>query len=1129
MQNSRYPVSLRSAFTFSLFLLPIFCFAQESPTPAPQEPKIAEASDDAKNAIQVFQLPAGVTAEVFAAEPMMANPVAIDVDRHNRVYVCESYRQGLGVEDNRSHGDWLDDDLAAQTVADRLAYIKKYLGDEAIRYTDQDDLIRLLVDTSGDGKADQATVFANQFNAIEEGTGAGVLAVGGDVYFTCIPRLWKLTDVDGDGAANSRRALHDGFGVRFAFRGHDLHGLIVGPDGRLYFSIGDRGYHVNDGISDPASGAVFRCELDGSDLEVVAKGLRNPQELAFDDYGNLFTGDNNSDSGDRARMVYVVDGSDSGWRMHYQYLPDRGPFNREKIWHPYDPQTTPAYIVPPINNFADGPSGFAYYPGTGFSEHMKNRFLLCDFRGQASGSGIKTFRLKPQGAFWEIADEENSFWNMLATDCCFGPDGRLYVSDWVHGWEGLGKGRIYALSDSNADAKLVQEVQQLLSADWQSLAVEQLPPLLGHPDRRVRQQAQFELVSRNDLTHLEAVSNDLDASILSRIHAFWGIEQITRQYGGLIGQSQAFTSLAQRCLDFLNSDDFELQCQAAKIAADSNMATKADAEVRQALVETLTKRIQSENARVQYFSAIALGKLGNSQTALPILDLLKQNNNRDPLLRHAGVMGLVYQTLAQGEGLLQQAVKEESAATQLAAIVAIRKLRERQFETGSLLEALLNSEQPYLALEAARVIHDLPMEELLPQLAAFANRPGLPDPMARRVLNANYRLGTADCVARVKAFALDPSQIEARRVEAVSMLASWQNPVKRDMVLGSWNPLEEAKRSKESLAAVEALFDEMDSLTESSRNKLMESVALLKLNALAPKLRETWRNTKSESGKRAAFKCLLSLDSDLSEPEAIHGMQDEDAEIRVAALNFLFDKKSTSRAPFLNDALNSETLAERQNAIAILGRSDNENLRAVLKVMLLDLDNIKPDSRLDVVVAAENSSDPLLKKLATKLLELDEQAETKPRYDLALSGGNAARGSEIFYNRASVYCLRCHKIDGSGGDVGPNLSEIGSLRDRQYLLESLIEPNKVIAENFETVVVLDADGKIHVGVTKASTEDTLSIMTAEAIMVNIPKDEIDEIRRGESAMPNDVMKNLTLSELRDLIEFLATRKKIEQQ
>ena len=136
---------------------------------------------------------------------------------------------------------------------------------------------------------------------MEMGTGAGVLSYRGKVYYTCIPDLFELEDANNDGVAEKRKSLHTGYGVRFAFRGHDMHGLIVGPDGRLYYSIGDRGYNISPTMHDPASGAVFRCDLDGSNLEVVATGLRNPQELAFDDYGNLFTGDNNSDSGDKAR------------------------------------------------------------------------------------------------------------------------------------------------------------------------------------------------------------------------------------------------------------------------------------------------------------------------------------------------------------------------------------------------------------------------------------------------------------------------------------------------------------------------------------------------------------------------------------------------------------------------------------------------------------------------------------------------------------------------------------------------------------------------------------------------------------------------------------------------------------
>ncbi|MCR9119129.1 MAG: glucose dehydrogenase, partial [bacterium] len=255
-------------------------------TPTPDAPKVAEASDEGELAIAGFKKPAGSEVRLFAAEPDVANPVAFYVDDAGKVWVCETFRQKKGVEDNRSHSNWVDDDLAAQTLEDRAAYFEKHLGEKLGEYTKHDDRIRLLVDENGDGKADKTTVFADGFNSILHGTGAGVLEYNDKVFYTCIPDLYLLSDEDNDGQADQRKSLHTGFGIRVAFRGHDMHGLTLGPDGRVYFSIGDRGFNVKANgrqYVNPNSGAVFRCELDGSNFEVVATGLRNPQELAFDE------------------------------------------------------------------------------------------------------------------------------------------------------------------------------------------------------------------------------------------------------------------------------------------------------------------------------------------------------------------------------------------------------------------------------------------------------------------------------------------------------------------------------------------------------------------------------------------------------------------------------------------------------------------------------------------------------------------------------------------------------------------------------------------------------------------------------------------------------------------------------
>src|SRR5688572_25533053 len=495
-------------------------------------PKVAEASDEGEKTMRGFVLPEGFKVELIAAEPHLANPVAFDIDHAGRIWVAETFRLHAGVTDIRGKNTWLDEDLAARTVEDRIAMMKRHEGINFGKYEQNSERLKLLVDTNRDGKVDQSTVFADGFNTAADGIASGVLSRDGKVWFANIPNLWLLTDKNADGVADERESLHYGFGVRVGFLGHDLHGLIMGPDGKIYFTIGDRGSNIKVGdktVGNPDTGCVFRCNPDGSELEVFAYGLRNPQELAFDQYGNLFTGDNNSDGGDRARIVHLLEGGDSGWRIGWQFLerPNaRGAWNSEKMWHPQN-EEQPAYIVPPIANLTDGPSGFAFNPGTGLPEKYRNHFFLVDFHG-VKGSGIYNFTLNPKGAGFELGTREKFIWESLPTDVAFGLDGGIYFLDWVQGWGMTGKGRIYRVFHPETDQQqIIAETKRLLMAGLKERSNRELERLLAHPDMRVRQESQFELVNRGekggDVLAKVAKSND---SQLARIHAIWGLTQL---------------------------------------------------------------------------------------------------------------------------------------------------------------------------------------------------------------------------------------------------------------------------------------------------------------------------------------------------------------------------------------------------------------------------------------------------------------------------------------------------------------------------------------------------------------------------------------------------------------------------
>jgi quinoprotein glucose dehydrogenase len=1076
--------------------------------PPPEEPQIAAASGEGEQALAGFRLPAGLKGELWAAEPLVANPVAFCLDHRGRIYVCETFRQSRGVEDNRGHEHWLDDDLAAMTIEDRLAYIQKHLGDKAADYTKHDDRVRLLEDTDSDGRADKHSIFADHFNGILDGTAAGLLAREGNVYLTCIPHLWLLRDEDGDGRAETRRPLSTGYGVRFAFRGHDLHGLVVGPDGRLYFSVGDRGLNVKTSegqqLVNPESGAVLRCELDGSNLEIFATGLRNPQELAFDDYGNLFTGDNNSDSGDQARWVHVVEGGDSGWRMAYQYLPDRGPFNREKIWHPQNVDQ-PASIVPPICNFASGPSGLAYYPGTGLTDHFQGRFLLVDFRGGPANSGVRSFHLKPKGASFEMTDAEETLWNVLATDVDFGPDGALYLTDWVDGWNGEGKGRIYRFqSPQAADSEVVKQVKTLLAKGFSQRPIDELVGYLSHADRRVRQEAQFALVEKKASAPLSRVARE-GQSQLARVHAIWGLGQLAHR------KVDHANCLKQVVANLAKDSDAEVRAQAAQVLGDVQHDSACD-EVRRGLAD--------DSPRVRMCAAIALGKMNDTGAIELLLSLLEENADQDPVLRHAAVMGLAGAANGSAETLAAHA-KHSSPAARMGVLLALRRLSSEQ------VAVFLTDSDPRLVVEAARAIHDVPIPAAMPQLAAIVTREMQDDALIRRVLNANYRLGSPENAAAVAAFAARPDAPEAMRLEALDMLANWAKPSNRDRVLGMWRPLSE-RPAADAASALRTNLAGIFSGPDKVRSTAAQIAAKLDIKEVIPELRTLLADKAQPPQTRAdALTALVAVKFADIEPTARQSLGDESPAVRAAARGVLADLKAADAVSLLDQALAGDKV-ERQAALAALGKLRGSEVNDVLAKALdrLLTGEFPADSELDLVAATESR---LRGSVKARFAEYESRRKTDDALDAwraCLEGGDAERGRKLFFERGQLSCVRCHKIGTTGGDVGPELTKIAGDKEkhREYLLESIVAPSKTIAKNFETIVVQDTDGRQHTGILKQEDSEKLTLMTAEGKLVTIPLAEIDARKAGKSSMPEDLTKHVTRHELRDLVEFLSTLK-----
>lgn len=1101
------------------------------------DPAVQSASNEGLESLATMRAAEGIEVELWAAEPMVANPVCLYVANSGEVYVAETFRHHAGVTDIREHMDWLDDDLAATSVEERAEYFQRQEGEAYGEYAVEHERIRLIRDTDGDGQADEAIVFADGFNDPMAGIGAGLLEDDGHVYYTCIPDLWRLTDTDGDGVADQRLRLSTGYGVNVALLGHDLHGLRIGPDGRLYFSSGDRGFQVEteSGVLEHHhTGAVLRCDLDGRNLEVFATGLRNPQELVFDEFGNLWTGDNNSDGGDKARWVYVVEGMDAGWRYGWQWITQpnlRGPWNDEQLWHPFHPGQA-AYIVPPVANLASGPSGLTYYPGTGLSDDYAGHFFLCDFLGDPGHSGVHTFTVARRGAGFELGPVEWFLENTLVTDADFGPDGRLWFTDWVFGWNKTGKGRVYRAFDPEAlDSRLVRQTRELLSEGVAGRPPEELEDLLAHPDQRVRQLAQFELVAQAlaDVAveqQLADIAFDTERPRMARLHAIWALDIVHRERPSSVADPTPL----------LRDPDVEVRAQTVRVLADSGAA-------REALIECLG----DESARVQSLAAIALGRRGEGAARAELWGLLEASAE-DPVLRHAAIMGLVGTSKVHELG---QGIESPLPHVRIGTVVALRRKYQLGQPVAALLQNLLEEheqEDPLVLLETARAVYDEGIERCYPELAALTERAHeLPYPLVRRALNAHLRLREPRNATALAEVSLREDVDPRLRVEALHLLSIWNEPPGRDYVTGEWRPL--PVRSDEfvpwmvtRLATSGGLAEDgpaLASISDAPAEVFKKWIAVA-MQVAPEENAQQLADWALDRGRPVTIRaaCLRAL-RDTDDPAVLNRLReaffDQDAEVRAAALVALRRVAPGEILPLVETVLSRGSTPERRAAYQSLADLDDERVGLLLAAEIEKLEGelIPDELTLDLILAVEARQDAQLDaRLEARALRRSADAALAPWLD-SLWGGDAERGEQLFREHATLTCLRCHQIDADrpssgqatanpGTPVGPSLIGVGQRLTRLDLARAIVEPNRQIAAGYETESFFFLAGGHVAGRVLAETEDAITVIDSAGETHVFAPDELEVRRSALSAMPANLIDSMTREDLRDLVEFLGS-------
>jgi putative membrane-bound dehydrogenase-like protein len=935
----------------------------------------------------------GFEVKLFAAEPMVVNPIAMTVDEKGRVWVIECFE-----------------------------YPKRTPKGKMPR-----DRIVILEDTDGDGVADKRTVFAEGKDFPVSFDMASGLEVGnGGVYVGAPPYLFFIENKND--RPGKFEILLKGFGSQDTHE--TLNTFQWGPDGRLY---GLHGVFTYSEVATPEkpdaqarvklNAGVWRYDTRAKKFEVFAEGTSNPWGM---DWRNT--------DGQFILCCCVI--------PHLFHISPGGIYKRQagQSFNPY------AYGY--INEICD----HTFHKESGWAHagliSLDTPLVPPEYRdsvifGSIHGCSIKRNVLKRNGSTY-IASRADDFLqsgdkNFRPINLRWGPNGEIYCIDWhdqnpcsqadPDSWD-YEHGRVFRIQPNGMKTKKAEDLGALSVRDL-ILRVGSKNPWEARTAARLLAERRAELTNRD-------VNNLRGGVTYFLLPALWALSSSghfnERLAGGFLDQFKGE-----------ERNEPALREWAVRSLAESGVVSAP-------MLKRLAGLAASErSAAVRLELAGTALHLGKTQDTVPLLHALlahKEDAN-DPVIPH----------------MLWYAYEPK-------------------------LVAAPKAQLDWLRNNAAG--NPLMMDTIIPRAMRRLVATGKPQDLAACVAFIGS-LGDA----AVRAWALNglAQALENRLIEPPVEWKSVYPELMRD-------PSREVQRLAQYLAVrfqdAEAI-GQLVGVARESRRPGSERIAAIHDLALTHRqfalkpLLEIIASEKDAAVRAEAVRALSAYDS----PDAIKdvpvavlsGWKNYPPEVRTEAVNLLSGRKEWARA--LLGAIGDKRVQRSDvmnNAILRIGRLKDKAL----------------DAEIRKVWGAIRDTPAELNALIDKMRgEIDE------------GRSSFERGRKVFENA----CAKCHKFEGQGHSVGPELDGAG--RDIEYLLINILDPNRVVGAPYFTRLVTLKSGRVESGLLAAEDETSITLKSENDALKVIEKKEIEEITVSQkSVMPEGLAGGMKPGEFRDLVRYL---------